>query len=236
MKAMIFAAGLGTRLQPITNDKPKALVEVNNKTLLEIVIQRLQKFGFTEIIVNVHHFADQIIEYLKANDNFGMQIAISDESDKLLDTGGGLKKAKSFFDDQPFLVHNVDIISDINLADLYKFHFNSKALSTVAVRNRVSSRYLLFNDNNLLSGWKNVKTGETIITREPEDELKPLAFSGIHVIDPEIFVLMPDEEVFSIIDLYLTISRKEKILAYRDDNSFWQDVGKIEDLNKIGKN
>lgn len=231
MKAMIFAAGLGTRLRPLTNNKPKALIEAKGKTLLEIVIQRLQKFGFEEIVINVHHFADQITEYLKANNNFGINIEISDERDKLLDTGGGLKKAKSFFDDQPFLIHNVDIISDINLEDLYKFHFNSKALATLAVKNRLSSRYFLFDDENKLCGWKNDKTGETIITNESRKELKPLAFSGIQIADPKIFNYMPDNDVFSIVDVYLKASKEEKILSYRDDESFWKDLGRIEDLS-----
>ena len=229
MKAMIFAAGLGTRLRPITETMPKALVEYKGEPLLKHVILRLEKYGFTEIIINVHHFAEQVVDYLVANNNFGIQIEISSERDELLDTGGGLKKARHFFDDEPFLLHNVDIISDISLSDLYKFHYNSNASVTLAARDRVSSRYLLFDGENRLSGWESIKTGEKIVVREDKD-LKRLAFSGIHVIDPKIFGLMPDKNVFSIIEFYLDIAANEKILAYHDDLSFWQDIGKIENL------
>ncbi|MGB1243748.1 MAG: sugar phosphate nucleotidyltransferase, partial [Chitinophagales bacterium] len=167
MKAMIFAAGLGTRLRPLTNDKPKALVEVNGKPLLEIVILQLKRYGFRDIVVNVHYFAKQIIRFLEAKNNFGIHIQISDESDLLLETGGGLQKAKHFLcsDDEPFLVHNVDILSDINLKALYQSHLEGSPLATLVVRNRKTSRYLLFDETNRLCGWKNVKTGEVRMMR-----------------------------------------------------------------------
>ena len=230
MKAMIFAAGLGTRLRPLTNTMPKALVEFQGEPLLKHIILRLENFGFTEIVINVHHFAEQIIDYLHSNNNFGIGIEISSEADKLLDTGGGLKRARPFFDNEPFLLHNVDIISDINLGDMYQFHCKGSALATLAVSDRLSSRYFLFDAENRLSGWENTKTGERIIVRE-EKELKPLAFSGIHVIDPRIFEFMPQKDVFSIIELYLKAAKKEKILSYRDDESSWQDIGKLENLS-----
>jgi NDP-sugar pyrophosphorylase family protein len=232
MKAMIFAAGLGTRLRPLTNDKPKALIEIRGKTLLEITINKLIQNGFDKIIVNVHHFAEQIINFL-ADKKFKAKIEISDERKRLLDTGGGLKKAQNFFDDgQSFLVHNVDIITDLNLRDLYQTHQNNNSIATVAVRNRKSLRYLLFDEQKILCGWENVKTGDRIISRSKEN-LEQFAFSGIHVIDPKLFNYFPDEEKFSIIDVYLKAAKKEKIKAFLHNYSFWQDVGKVEDLARF---
>lgn len=240
MKAMIFAAGLGTRLRPLTNDKPKALVEVNGKPLLEIVILQLKKYGFTDIVVNVHYFAKQIIRFLEAKNNFDIHIQISDESDLLLETGGGLQKAKSLLtaNNQPFLVHNVDILSDINLTELYQNHLNNKSLATLVVRNRRTSRYLLFDQANRLCGWKNVKTGEIRMVRDSAVslKLKALAFSGIHIISPRIFDYMPSEEsAFSIIETYLQVAKKEKLMAYPSDDSRWLDVGKPESLAQAAK-
>src|ERR1035437_3232811 len=186
MNAMIFAAGLGTRLRPLTNDKPKALVELNEQTLLQITIEKLQKAGFNHIVVNVHHFSQLVIDYLKANQNFGADILISDESDALLDTCGGLKKASPLFlDKEPILIHNVDIVSSINLLELYKTHCNNNVLATLAIRNRPSSRVLLFDENNLLRGWKNISTGtlKLPLTTSNPDNLQPYAFSGIHIVN-----------------------------------------------------
>lgn len=231
MKAMIFAAGLGTRLRPLTNNLPKALFEIKGKPLLEITIDKLIQNGFDEIIVNVHHFAEQVIYFLTKK-KFNAKIGISDESDKLLDTGGGLKKAKWFFDDgEPFLLHNVDIISDINLNEFYKIHLKNKSIATLAVQKRKSSRYLLFDEDNFLCGWENVKTGEKIISKN-KYPLSRLAFSGIHVVDPKLFSYFPNKEIFSIIDVYLNAARKEKIKLFLHNDSFWQDIGKIEDLNQ----
>ena len=237
MKAIIFAAGFGTRLQPLTNNKPKALVEINGTTLLEIVINRLKLFGFNDIIINVHHFSDMIVDFLKKNNNFNTNITISDESDYILDTGGGLKKAAWFFNDKkPFLVHNVDIISNINLSEMYNKHLNSDAIATLAVRNRNSSRYFLFDENNTLCGWENTKTQEIKITKETNSQLTQYAFSGIHVISPEIFNHINEKGNFSIVDVYLKLAATNKIMAFNHDKSLWFDVGDKNKLIEAGKN
>jgi NDP-sugar pyrophosphorylase family protein len=229
MKAMILAAGLGTRLKPVTNDIPKALVKIRDKTLLEIAINNLARNGFNEIIINIHHFAEQITGFIKKK-NFKAGIRISDESDYLLDTGGGLKKAAWFFnDDKPFLIYNVDIISNLNLQAVYNHHLNSGSIATLVIRKRVSSRYLLFDKHNLLCGWKNVKTEETKTSKQ-NLPLTEYAFSGIHVVNTEMFSLMPDMNKFSLIDLYLNIMDDKKIAGYVDDNSFWLDVGKFASI------
>jgi len=230
---MLLAAGLGTRLRPLTDHTPKALIEVNGTPLLRIAIEYLAHHGFNEIILNVHHHAEQIVRYLKANQNFGHRIFISDETNQLLDTGGGLRKAAWFFnDDQPFLVYNVDILTDLDLGILYQNHLESGALATLAVRNRPSQRYLLFDNENNLCGWQNIKTGETIYAREYGSALQNLAFSGIHVISPEIFKHFISEEVFSLIDLYLQLAGDYPIKGYRHDETRWIDVGKPESLAK----
>ncbi|MEZ4887982.1 MAG: nucleotidyltransferase family protein [Chitinophagales bacterium] len=241
MKAMIFAAGLGTRLRPLTNHKPKALVEVNGTPLLEMVIQRLKQFGFNEIVVNVHYFAKQIVSFLEAKDHFDISIHISDETDCLLETGGGLQKAQAFFaadDQQPFLVHNVDVLSDVDLATLYQTHLQTNSLATLVVRNRKTSRYLLFDEKDCLCGWQNVKTGEVRMVRDFAASLQPnaLAFSGIQVINPAIFQYMPaGESAFSIIETYLQAAKTETIMAYSSDDSTWLDVGKPESLAQAEK-
>src|SRR5215471_439637 len=184
MKAMVLAAGLGTRLRPLTNDRPKALVEINGKTLLELTLARLHEFGVTDVIVNVHHFADKIVEYLAAHHNFGMNLAISREDD-LLDTGGGLKKAAWFFtnDKDPFVLHNVDVISNIDLAKMVRFHSEHQALATLAVQQRSSSRHLLFDEQGLLCGRRFEKEQRSEWARRAQP-IDPLAFCGIHVISP----------------------------------------------------
>lgn len=241
MKAMIFAAGLGTRLRPLTNHKPKALVEVAGTPLLEIVIQQLKKHGFNEIVVNVHYFALQIIRFLKEKNNFGIQIHISDETDCLLETGGGLLKVRSFFEADegtPFLVHNVDILSDLNLAAMYQHHLESNALATLAVRNRKTSRYLLFDESQRLCAWQNIKTGELRMMQKNKSisSLKALAFSGIHVISPRIFQHMPSKiSKFSIIETYLQAAQSEFIGGYQSDDALWLDVGKPESLAQAEK-
>lgn len=235
MRAMILAAGLGTRLQPLTDNLPKALVKIRDKTLLEIAIYNLVGNGFNKIIINVHHFAEQVINFIEQN-NFGADISISDERDKLLDTGGGLKKASQFFKDgKPFLLYNVDIISDLNLQTLYQANIKSNSIATLTVRKRESSRYLLFNSENILCGWKNTKSGE-LISSCSIDLLNEFAFSGIQIINPEIFSLMPDNDVFSMIDLYLDIMRDNKVIAHIDNDSFWLDVGKVESLKIAEEN
>ena len=214
MKAMIFAAGLGTRLKPLTDTMPKALVPVAGKPLLWHTIRKLKAAGFDEIIINVHHFAEQIRQYIQDNHRFGIRIEFSDETRALLDTGGGIKKASWFFDDEkPFLIHNVDILSDIDLQSLYRFHTGGNSAATLVVSERKTSRYLLFDENNRLKGWLNEKTGET---RSPfpdfnSDRHARLAFSGIHVLNPSILRHMQDfPEKFSIIDFYLSVCEREK--------------------------
>ena len=231
MKAFVLAAGLGTRLKPLTDNKPKALVEVNGITLIELVINRLIRFGFNQLIINVHHYADDIIEYLKKNDNFGIEIVISDEKDLLLDTGGGLKKAGWFFNDEkPFLVHNIDILSNIDLGVFYRSHNSLYSSVTLAVQARYSTRYFLFDEEKSLCGWRNELSGETKITRDPKGKLTPFAFNGIHIIDPEIFKHMPDLNVFSIVDFYLTFSSKHQITYFDHTGSIFLDLGKKENL------
>jgi NDP-sugar pyrophosphorylase family protein len=233
MKAMILAAGMGTRLKPLTLTKPKALVEVKGKPMLEIVIRRLIRFGFTDIIINVHHFADQIIDFLKLNRNFGISIAISDETNLLLDTGGGLLKAKDFFDDgKPFLVHNVDILTDLHLTDLYNSHLTLKPLATLAVKERSTSRSLLIDRNQELSGWKNNQSGKIIIAKGSESALLPIAFSAVYVVNPEIFPLITESGVFSIMDVFLRLAGHYPILTYRHDQDFWIDLGRVENLKE----
>ena len=238
MKAMVLAAGLGTRLQPLTNDRPKALVEVAGRTLLEITLARLREFGITEVIVNAHHFAAKLCDYLKANANFGMRIELSRE-DLLLDTGGGLKKAAWFFlenlgtREQPFILHNVDVISDIDLSRMLEVHTAANALVTLAVQQRKSSRYLLFDEQLQLSGRRIGDAHDSDERALSSGKLQALAFSGIHVVSPRIFGKMTEEGVFSIIDCYLRLAATgEKILAFRADEYSWRDLGKSEDLRK----
>lgn len=237
MKAMVLAAGLGTRLRPLTNDRPKALVEVNGRTLLEITLTRLQQFGVTDVVVNVHHFADKIVEYLAAHKNFGLNVAISREDGLLLDTGGGLKQAVWFFerDDQPFLLHNVDVLSNVDLGALLAFHRERDALATLAVQVRPSSRQLLFDDMGLLCGRRFEKEQRTELAR-PAEPLHPLAFCGIHVVSPRLLPKMTETGVFSIIETYLRLAGEgEKIVAYRADGAYWRDLGTVESLQRAGE-
>jgi NDP-sugar pyrophosphorylase family protein len=237
---MILAGGLGTRLRPLTNDRPKALVEINGRTLLEITIARLRTFGVTEIIINVHHHAENIVSYLKSKNNFGLRIEVSHE-EVLLDTGGGLKKAAWFFLenpaqlDEPFFLHNVDVISAIDLAAMMHFHKQNQALATLAVQTRESSRLLLFGTDRHLAG--RASGTDRANTRTPSEGHSPLlsalAFSGIHTISPRLLLLLTEEGVFSIIDAYLRLSALgRKILAFRADNYYWRDLGRPTDLTQ----
>lgn len=233
MKAMIFAAGLGTRLQPITNTKPKALVEVNGIPLLEIVIKRLIKFGFKDIVINVHHFADQIYAFLKQKQNFGVQIAISDEQDLLLNTGGGILKAWPLLNDgEPVLIHNVDILTSLDLRALYEFHCLNKPLATLAVKERSTSRSLLINNEHELCGWHNNITNQLKLSKGAYEELKPYPFTGVHVISQEIFELITERGVFSIMDVYLRLAKNHKILTYVHNQDFWLDLGKKQNIEE----
>ena len=239
MKAMVLAAGLGTRLRPLTDTRPKALVELNGRTLLEINLTHLREFGVTDVIVNVHHFADMVAEYLAAKQNFGMRIAISREDELLLDTGGGLKKAAWFFQkdasDEPFLLHNVDVVSDIDLRNVMEFHRSQQALATLAVQQRPSSRQLLFDDSGLLCGRRFEKEQRTELARHAEP-LQTLAFCGIHFLSPRLLNMMTEDGVFSIIKTYLRLAaREERILAFRADGSYWRDLGAIESLQQAAQ-
>ena len=230
MKAMILAAGLGTRLRPLTENRPKALVEVAGRTLLEMTLARLRTFGICDVIINAHYFADMIVEYLKENDNFGMHIDVSRE-EVLLDTGGGLKKAAYFFrESEPFILHNVDVISTIDLARMVQFHTEGQALATLAVQDRKTSRYLLFDEAGQLSGRRSGSDGKTESVRTPQ-QVQALAFSGIHVISPRLFSMMNEEGAFSIINSYLRLAaRGEKILGFRADSYYWRDLGRPENV------
>lgn len=229
-KAMILAAGLGTRLKPFTDKHPKALAMINGKTLLQRSIEYLQIFGIKDVIVNVHHFADQIIDLIKQNNGFGSNIIISDETDKVLETGGGLKKAAWFFKDcEAFILLNVDVLTDMNISLIIKQHLMQKPLATLAVTNRKSSRYFLFDERENLCGWKNENTGEQKMSKVITG-YKEKAFSGIHIISPEIFSLMKMEEKFSMIDVYLDLAKSHAITAFDHSSSKFVDVGKPESI------
>lgn len=232
MKAMILAAGLGTRLRPLTDDRPKALVTIGGRTLLEIALGRLRSAAVHEVIVNVHHFADQIAEYLEANGNFGMRIAISRE-DELLDTGGGLKKAAWFFEDgvrEPFILHNVDVISNIDLGRMAQFHAERTTLATLAVQKRETSRYLLFDGEDQLCGRRAGRDGEVEVAR-PVGKAQAMAFCGIHIISHDFFRKMTGDGAFSIIPAYLQLAAQgEKIMAFHADEYYWRDLGRPESI------
>ena len=229
-KAMVFAAGLGTRLKPITNNKPKALAEINHIPLLDIIIRRLIQFGFHDIVVNVHHFSDQVVQFIRQKNNFGVNIMISDESDLLLDTGGGLQKARLFLAGKsPILLHNVDILTNLDYSKMEEYHLQQNALATVAVRNRRSSRYLLFDEDNQLCGWENTLTHEVKLP-VPTVPLINLAFSGIHFVSPDIFTHLHDTGPYSVITKYLDLAVSSKIMGYIHNDDFWMDLGKPEHL------
>lgn len=219
MRAMVFAAGVGSRLRPLTDDTPKALVEIAGTPMLEIVIRRLLKFGVDAIVVNVHHHPEKIESFLRSKRNFGIRIDVSREETERLETGGGLKKAASFFSGgAPFFAHNVDVLCDADLGGMLAAHSKKKALATLAVRDRPSSRRLLFDAGGRLAG------------REPGAGT-PLGFDGIHVISPAIFSKMTEAGVFSITDVYLRLAAAgERIMAYRTDGSYWRDIGGMDKL------
>lgn len=233
MKAMIFAAGLGTRLKPLTDTMPKALVPVNGEPMLKMVLDRLIAAGYDDIVINIHHFASQIRDYVAANGNFGVRISFSDESDMLRDTGGGIKFAEPLLGkDEPFLVHNVDIDSNLDFGWFREQHRNDAA-ATLLVSSRKTSRYLLFDDQMRLVGWQNIQTGEI---RSPyggidPDQCTPLAFSGIHYASPSIFPLMQDfPDVFGIIDFYLSICRTNVVRGVVPAGFEVKDLGKIDSV------
>jgi len=230
MRAMILAAGLGTRLRPLTDHRPKALVEVAGRTLLEITLSRLRAVDVREVIINVHHFADMILAFLRQNHNFGMHIEVSCE-DLLLDTGGGLKKAAWFFlqnaarPDEPLILHNVDVVSTVDLRRMLQFHAEKQALATLMVQNRETSRYLLFDEQLMLCGRRSGTDQNPEFVR-PSQQVQALAFSGIHVISPRFLAMMTEQGAFSIITSYLRLAAQgERILAFRADEYYWRDLG-----------
>jgi NDP-sugar pyrophosphorylase family protein len=231
MKAMILAAGLGTRLRPITDSLPKALVPVDGKPMLEHLILKLKAAGFREIVINIHHLGEQIIDFLAANDNFGIKINISDERGYLLDTGGGIKQAAKFLTDnnEPFLVHNVDILSNVDLKAFYNHHVETGPLATLLVSKRVTSRYLLFDKDNKLCAWHNRDTGElkSFFPNFDAQKYTEYAFGGIHVISPQLIEWMEEwTGKFSIINFYLSICAKTNIQAYSPNGIQLIDIGK----------
>lgn len=238
MKALVFAAGLGTRLRPLTDTVPKALIPFRGKPLLEHLILKLKGAGFDEVMINVHYLADQIIEFLHDHDNFGIRIEISDERKQLLDTGGGLRKASWFFDDgKPFLIHNADIFSDLDLAAFYNRAVGLKGAATLLVSERVTSRYLLFDHECELKGWINEQTGET---RSPYSHFEPFhllkyAFGGVHLFSPELFdeLNKVQDPLFSIVDFYLSVCDRRQINALPVSDMRWIDIGKIDSLKRL---
>lgn len=232
VKALIFAAGLGTRLKEHTSDKPKALVELAGKPLLQHTIEKLISYQITDITINVHHFADQVISYIESHPFDGANIHISDERQELLDTGGGLKKAEHFLDgNEPVLIYNVDVISNLDLTILENYHHGSGSLATLVVRQRETSRYLMFSKDLLLAGWKNQSNGDTKISRTDSfDDAIPFAFSGIQIVQPQIFKLITEKGKFPIIDLYLRLAKTKKICAFVDTSTVWMDLGKPDQL------
>lgn len=226
---MIFAAGLGKRLGKITETIPKALVDIDGKTALHLAVEKCTTHGFDDIIVNVHHFAEMVEEEVLKLNKMGFRITVSDEREKLLETGGGLYKAKWFFDDSPFLIYNVDIISDLDISALYSYHLEKKGLVTLAVRHRPGNRFYLTDKEGIIRGWRNNSTGEQILTSTQSDNLSEIAFSSMHIVEPEIFNYM-DEGVYTMTTLYLKLAVAHKIYTYLDDSGYWGDIGTPESL------
>lgn len=236
MKAIIFSAGLGTRLLEETRHKPKALVEVGGKPLLQHAIEKLVREGITDIVVNVHHFSKLVENFIESHD-FGIPVIISDETEKLLDTGGGLKKAAGLLGTgSPVLMYNVDVLSSLYIPDLLQEHTGSGALATLVVRKRVTERYFRFNHQKRLVGWINKKTGDRLVAIPEEFEgATEMAFSGIHIVDPAIFNFMPADDCFSVIRLYLSLAKDNLIKGYFDESDLWLDVGKPDELKYARK-
>lgn len=231
---MILAAGLGTRLKPLTNNKPKALIEVGGFTMLEMAVLYLKKFGIREIVINVHHFADQIIEYIHHHDQFGICISVSNEQEKLMDTGGAIVQAASYFDKQePFILMGVDILTDLNLNDMIRFHLEKNPLVTLAVKDRPTTRPLLFDADMSLIGWRNIQTGRSNM-QEPDKAAHALGFSVVHIIHPNIFELITEKGPFPIMDLYMRLMSTQKILGFRHDEDTWLEFGRIDRINEYG--
>jgi NDP-sugar pyrophosphorylase family protein len=232
MKAMIFAAGLGKRLGSITQNIPKALVDINGKSALHLAVERCSSYGFDDIIINVHHFADMVEEEVLRLNEMGFRVSVSDERDMLLENGGGLYKARNFFDNNPFLLYNVDIISDLDLSALYRLHTEKKGLAMLAVRNRPGKRFLLIDNQGQVRGWRNIATGEEILAGRTEEKLIEIAFSSMHIAEPEIFSYM-QPGIYSMIDLYLRLASEHRIFSLKHDDGYWVDVGTPESLDHV---
>ncbi len=234
MKAMILAAGKGTRLGKISETIPKALLDINGKSLLRLAVENCTASGFDDIIINVHYLADIVEEETERLKKDGFKITVSDEREMLLETGGGLFKARGFFDKSPFLLYNADTLTDLDLSAMYRYHMKMKGLATLAVRNRKGNRYLLVDQEGLLKGWCNKATGERIIACEETETLSETAFSGRHIINPEIFNYM-SEGVYTMTALYLQLASGHKIFTLRDDSGYWINVGTPENLEEARK-
>jgi NDP-sugar pyrophosphorylase family protein len=232
MKAMIFAAGLGKRLGNITESIPKALVDINGKTTLQMAVEKCASYGFDDIIINVHHFADMVEDEVRRLNKIGFKISVSDEREKLLENGGGLYKARDFFGKSPILLYNVDIISDLDLSVLYALHIKKKGLATLAVRHRPGKRFLLVDDEGQLRGWRNTSTGEQILAGVSAEGLSEIAFSSMHIVEPEIFNYMW-EGVYTLITLYLQLAAEHNIYTLKHDDGYWVDVGTPESLDYV---
>lgn len=230
--ALLFAAGLGTRLKPFTNEHPKALAQVNGKTLLQHNIQYLQSFGINKVVVNVHHFANQIIDIVKENNGWGSDVLISDETAEVLETGGGLVKAIPLFGDaENIVIMNVDILTNLNIQQIFQQHINTNALATLAVTNRTTSRYFVFDKENKLCGWMNTKTNELKgIEHFDETQHIKLAFSGIHILNKKIFSSIKQQGKFSMVDVYLDVMKTNDIIAFNHSQDKFIDVGKPESI------
>ncbi len=232
MKAMIFAAGLGTRLGPLTAHKPKALIEIEGKSMLEHTVRRLAAAGVSEMMVNLHHHADMMVEQVEYLRGIGYNITISDERDQLLDTAGGLYRVREFFAESPFIGYNVDEFTDLDLEGMYRQHNETGALATLAVRHRPGNRMLLVDEKGRLRGWRNNQTKEEIVTGGGRKNLDEVGFSGIQVISPEIFSLM-EEGIYSLTSLYLMLAGKHLIMTCLHDYGYWFDAGTPQSLEKI---
>jgi NDP-sugar pyrophosphorylase family protein len=235
MNAIIFAAGLGTRLRPLTNDKPKALIEINGMTLLGIALKKIENAGISRVVVNVHHFREQVIRFLEQYQTSGMEILVSDEREQLLDTGGGLLKARYLFaPESPVLLYNADIVTTANLSGFIDFHNHNDALVSLMVKQRPTSRHLLFDDKMQLSGWENTKTAEKIICRQVK-HYNPFGFQGIHIINPHFFDLVTETGKFSIMKSYLRLAGQYLFKGFESKDDIWFDIGSPEKLQNTKK-
>ncbi len=233
-KAMILAAGMGTRLGEVTRDRPKALVEVNGRPLLGILLERLHREGFDEVVVNLHHHAAMIRQWLVAHTPEGMQILLSEEKEKPLETGGGVRHARGLLiDAASFLLQNVDILSDMSRADLLDAHEASGSLVTLAVSRRTTQRYLLADEKNNLCGWENTATGEKIMARRPEGKLRRLGYSGVAALSRKALSLLPEREIFSLTPFFLELARDHVVKVNETPMTYWYDVGKPGILDRV---